>query len=219
MEKIPTIDTLTELSIDFNRLSVIPSFPKLKILIANNNKIWKLGNLPEIEIAHLFNNYLNGFYEPTIKKLLIYNNPLKKIGSAYDLTDLEASNTLLRKIPLYPKMQHLTLYNCYLTSIPISTLFLQSITELHIDFIVYYSIIDDIRDKVSKVTFQINEKKLDRYISKLQNRQDEVKSIIMGLEFKTHEYMIKKSVDNKESYKLISGLYYKVIQIYLELKN
>lgn len=221
LEKIYPIDSLVELTINHNRLVIIPSFVNLKILIANNNNISKIDILEKLEIAYLNDNQIYHINFPMIKKLIIHHNPLTKIGDSSQLIELDASYTLLTRLP-NSNFDSLIIYQSKIKSLPLNSFFFDSLKELHIDYHLYRDCYDFGVKYFKNIELQINRKKMNKCLSKLDlndKQKDLIKSIIYSLNFNNYLNEIHSITNVREFQNTLESIYHKSLQVYITFKS
>lgn len=136
------LPNLRKLNCSYNKLTSTPFYPKLEILIANNNNIKKLSlysdsvltflecssnpgiilptylpNCTELYATHSSIEEINLSMLPKLKLLDLESNLIKKIGSSDSLIELSIKHNNIISLPYYPNLTRLYASNNRLTHI------------------------------------------------------------------------------------------------------
>lgn len=190
---------LLEMNIQQNLLKVLPPWPNIIRLMADNNHISILPTFSKMLSVNISHNKLTVVKsQPLLTKLIADNNLINMLGDLPKVQLLDVSyNAISSNLRIPDTVEYVSIQYNPITDIILSATTLRNIKELQVNFETYKYIYDKYYSNFDAITVQINEQKLEELLKRLDSVFDAktiryVFKTLNGLDFKNREKIIFK---------------------------
>jgi Leucine-rich repeat (LRR) protein len=203
-----TGNELIEINIQYNYINNIPDWPNLVRLMADFNDIKVLHTYPKLVSANItYNKLVQIKNQPSLKKLIASNNIIDTLGHMPELELLDLSHNNISCYHIPDHVEYVSLQFNPITSISLDPTLLKTLKELQVNFETYKHIYEKYYQYFEAVNVQINEKKLEYLLKKLNKVFDDNISRYVFRQFNSIKFKDREMTLFKISLKLFHAFF------------